>query len=58
MEETSLCDIWWQNNPECFWFTWHRGVCMSRIEYFITLEGLLVYVEKCDIEPGYKQIIQ
>ena len=26
MEETSLCDIWWQNNPECFQFTWCRGV--------------------------------
>ena len=27
---------------------------MSTIDYFIISEGLLGYVEKCDIEPGYK----
>ena len=27
---------------------------MRRIDYFIISEGLLGYVDKCDLEPGYK----
>ena len=50
--KTSLCDIWQQNNAKCFQLTRSRGVWMCRIDYFTISEGLLGYVEKCDIEPG------
>jgi exonuclease III len=53
METEDLVDIWRLLNPYSRIFTWYRGKARSRLDYFLTSEHLLNFVQKVDIQPGF-----
>ena len=57
MEETNLTDVWRQANPDVSKFTWRRKnpyPIHSRLDFFLVSFGLVGYVRKTDIIPGYR----
>ena len=52
MEVNNIVDIWWKINPDKKFFTWYRGNKRSRLDYILTSEHLMNFIDQCSILPG------
>ena len=52
MEVNNIVDIWRTINPDKNFFTWHRGNKRSRLDYILTSEHLMNFIDQCSILPG------
>ena len=52
MEVNNIVDIWRTINPDKKFFTWHRGNKRSRLDYILTSEHLMNFIDQCSILPG------
>ena len=52
METNNIVDVWRTINPDRRRFTWHRGDKRSRLDYLLTSEHLLNFIDDVDILPG------
>ena len=51
VETNNIVDVWRTINPDKRCFTWHRGDKRSRLDYLLTSEHLLNFIENVDILP-------
>ena len=52
VETNNIVDVWRTINPDKRCFTWHRGDKRSRLDYLLTSEHLLNFIDDVDILPG------
>ena len=52
MEVNNIVDIWRTINPDKNFFIWHRGNKRSRLDYILTPQHLMNFIEECSILPG------
>ena len=57
MEQAQMCDIWRDEYPQTFQFTWHRRRpydMYARLDYMLINYALKAFVNKPKIIPSYK----
>ena len=52
MEVNNIVDIWRTINPDKKSFPWHRRNKRSRLDYILTSEHLMDFIDQCSILPG------
>ena len=52
METNNIVDAWRTVNPDKRCFTWHRAEKRSRLDYVLTSEHLLNFIDDVNILPG------
>ena len=52
VETNNIVDVWRTINPDKRCFTWHRSDKRSRLDYLLTSEHLLNFIDDVDILPG------
>ena len=52
VETNNIIDVWRTINPDKRCFTWHRGDKISRLDYLLSSEHLLNFIDDVDILPG------
>ena len=52
VETNNIVDVWRTINPDKRCFTWHRVDKRSRLDYLLTTEHLLNFIDDVDILPG------
>ena len=51
VETNNIVDVWHTINPDKRCFTWHSGDKRSRLDYLLTSEHLLNFIDDVDILP-------